>query len=195
MCTRWYSGKLPAAQPACQPAQRDTSPQASQLQRQLQHQPHTVRVVDSLLAPASPPPPPLPKRPSPPPSSTMASHKDMRRADLSACPLPTVDALSCRQAIAAAAASPRPSPRSRALTLCCSRPIHRAGQGQVGWRHVEYAAYWPCACSARPLTPVQAQWQARCPWPPYVSPSRLHPTSSADTSSRSSPGTSTPAVL
>jgi hypothetical protein len=29
MCTRWYSGKLPAAQPACQPAQRDTSPQAS----------------------------------------------------------------------------------------------------------------------------------------------------------------------
>jgi hypothetical protein len=178
MCTRWYSGKLPAAQPACQPAQRDTSPQAS---RASSSSSTSTSLIPSASLTLSSPQRLHHHRRCPNALTAAQLHNGLPQGHAPCRPqcVPPPYRRCSLLSPGHRRRLPRPSPRSRALTLCCSRPIHRAGQGQVGWRHVEYAAYWPCACSARPLTPVQAQWQARCPWPPYVSPSRLHSTSSA----------------
>jgi hypothetical protein len=62
--------------------------------------------------------------------STMASRKDMRRADLSTW--------ARRHVLATPIHPARRAELGHVLTRCCSRALCRTGQGQVGWRHGGY---------------------------------------------------------
>ena len=128
-CTRsrWYSGN-----PTRHLAPSPSTQLQVQLQLQLPQQPQLTPPSRPLFSSApSSSPPPLPNRPSPLHRCTAPQWPPTRT-----CAVPTSvrppSAVSCRSR-KRTPRPPRPQTSSRALTFSPSRPIHRAGQGQVGW--------------------------------------------------------------